>query len=191
MGDRSRSSERKVVHGNFCGQLHNCNRRIHQYGLWNNYRGQESLRNRILILQQVILYVANQGSNSVSMVNTFTGSVVGSIAVGSAPFGITFDSTNGFLYVTNTASNTVSEIDGSSNSVVGTVGVGTSPVGLSFDTANGNLYVANKMSGSVSIVPVSPPVTTTTTQVRPQLLPRPPLKPPQRRNPPLIILSRL
>ncbi len=56
------------------------------------------------------IYVTNSGSNSVSVINGATDSVITSIPVGSEPAGITFDSSNGYIYVANYNSGTISII---------------------------------------------------------------------------------
>jgi YVTN family beta-propeller protein len=83
-----------------------------------------------------------------------TNAVVGSsISVGSSPYNIAFDSTNGNLYVTNVGSNNVSVINGATNTVIGSpIPVGTNSYGVAFDSANGNLYVANNGDNTVSVI---------------------------------------
>ena len=56
------------------------------------------------------MYVTNQGSNSVSVINPATNTVVATIPVGSNPQVIAFNPDNGFIYVTNIGSHTVSVI---------------------------------------------------------------------------------
>ena len=56
------------------------------------------------------MYVVNSGSNSVSVINTSTNTVVATIPVETAPAGVTYDSSNGMVYVSNSHSNTVSVI---------------------------------------------------------------------------------
>jgi YVTN family beta-propeller protein len=68
------------------------------------------------------MYVTNQGSNSISVIDGRTNTVIGSpIPVGTSPSGIAFNPNNGNIYVTNTniGSNTVSIIDGKTNTVIG------------------------------------------------------------------------
>ena len=59
------------------------------------------------------MYVANRGSNTVSVIDDTTNLVTATIPVGSTPYGgIAFNEDNGDTYVTNAGSNTVSVIDG-------------------------------------------------------------------------------
>src|SRR5436190_213517 len=56
------------------------------------------------------VYVANEGSNNVSVINQTT--VVATVPVGNNPPGVAYDSENGFVYVSNEGPNTVSVING-------------------------------------------------------------------------------
>ena len=98
------------------------------------------------------IYVTNSGSNSVSVINGATDSVITSIPVGSEPYGVTFDSSNGYIYVTNYGSNSVSVINGATDGVVTSIPVGSEPAGITFDSSNGYIYVANYNSGTISII---------------------------------------
>jgi len=75
------------------------------------------------------------------------------ILVGSHPFGIAFDSTNGNLYVTSLNGRTVSVISGLTNTEVNRIGLGSTPEYIAFDSANNNLYVTtNFQSNAVSVI---------------------------------------
>ena len=73
------------------------------------------------------VYVANIGSNTVSVIDGATNSVVATPTVGTDPRAIGVNLTNGKVYVPNRLSNSVSVIDGASNLVVATVPVGDNP----------------------------------------------------------------
>src|SRR2546427_141267 len=92
------------------------------------------------------IYVANFGSNNVSVINS-TNTVVATIPVGIHPAGVTYG--NGNAYVANYGSNTVSVID-STNAVVATIPVGIHPAGVTY--GNGNAYVTNFDSNNVSVI---------------------------------------
>jgi YVTN family beta-propeller protein len=100
------------------------------------------------------VYVVNQGSASVSVIDTATNTVVGTpIPVGTTPreVAITPDGTR--AYVTNSGSASVSVIDTASNSVVGApIAVGTSPWGVAITPDGTRVYVANQGSASVSVI---------------------------------------
>jgi YVTN family beta-propeller protein len=77
------------------------------------------------------VYVANNGSNTVSVIGTATNQVVGSpIPVGNGPIGVAVTPDGSRVYVANNGSNTVSVIDTTKipPAVVATVGVGVLPV---------------------------------------------------------------
>jgi YVTN family beta-propeller protein len=98
------------------------------------------------------LYVANENSETVSVISGKTNTLVGNpIRVGGDPTAIAFDSANGNLYVVN--ADAVSVISGQTNTVVGSpIPVGTAPTGIAFDSANGKLYVTNSQSDDVSVI---------------------------------------
>jgi YVTN family beta-propeller protein len=98
------------------------------------------------------LYVANAGSNTVSVIDPATNTVVATITVGGSPIGIAFNPDNGFMYVANSGSNTVSVINPVTNTVVATIPVGATPFGIAFNPDNGFLYVTNQGGNTVSVI---------------------------------------
>lgn len=89
------------------------------------------------------LYVTDNATGTVSVINIASDKLVTTIPVGVGPAQIAIDPTNGYLYVTNNASSTVSVIDGASNQVIKTIDTaGTRPDGIAFDPKNNCLYVA-------------------------------------------------
>src|SRR2546426_2269223 len=84
------------------------------------------------------------------------GTVIATIPVGDYPFGVAYDSGNGYVYVANynsnnvNGSNTVSVIDGTT--IVATIPVGSNPDALAYDSQKGYVYVANYGSGNVSVI---------------------------------------
>jgi YVTN family beta-propeller protein len=109
-------------------------------------------------------YVANQGSNTVSVIDTRTGqlvdtnlatpTVIDPIAVGSSPISVVATS-NGKVYVANSGGGTVSVISTSTNKVTKTIQVGSSPQGLAVSPDGTKVYVANSGSGTVSVINTS------------------------------------
>jgi YVTN family beta-propeller protein len=77
------------------------------------------------------VYVANEKTNSVSVLNANTNRVIGTIAVGGSPKGLAVTPDNKSVYVANSADNSVSVIDTATGTVTTTV---TSP--LQFVNAN-------------------------------------------------------
>jgi len=96
-------------------------------------------------------------SGNISITNSriATGKNIGNITVGSAPAGVAYDSSNGYVYVANSASDTVSVINGATNTVIASIAVGSGPWGVAYDPSNGYLYVTNYYSGTVSIISTS------------------------------------
>ena len=114
-------------------------------------------------------YVANQGTNTVSVLDATTGAAVGSpIVVGSAPTGVAASPDGSKVYVTNRTSGSVSVIRTSDNKVVNTITVGTQPESVTFSTDGTWAYVTNYGSKSVSVIDTTlatPKVITTISNV--------------------------
>jgi YVTN family beta-propeller protein len=99
------------------------------------------------------LYVTNRGSDTLSVINGTTNTLVDEIAVNAiAPSGVVYNAANNYLYVTNMGSNTVSVINGTTNTIVSTIPVGIGPNGIAFNQNNGDIYVANSINGTISII---------------------------------------
>jgi YVTN family beta-propeller protein len=82
------------------------------------------------------VYVANLASNplfptgTVSVIDTATNTVTGTIPVGAFPGGVAVTPDGSKVYVTDESSNTVSVIATATNTVSATIPVGSTPVGL-------------------------------------------------------------
>ncbi len=114
--------------------------------------------------QTVYGYVANSSSDTVSVVDTGSYTVVKTLAVGTSPWGVAVNQAGTFAYVTNNESNTVSVINTSTNTVVATIPVGTAPFGVAFTPDGTRAFVANGNSNSVSVInPTTKKVTATVT----------------------------
>ncbi|MDQ4133997.1 MAG: PQQ-binding-like beta-propeller repeat protein [Actinomycetota bacterium] len=98
------------------------------------------------------VYVANSGSNSVSVVDPATGSVAGTIPVGASPSSIVFTPDGARAYVSNTGSDTVSVLDTATGAVVATIAVGDAPAGAAATADGTRVYVTNTGSGTVSVL---------------------------------------
>jgi YVTN family beta-propeller protein len=79
---------------------------------------------------QTFTYVTNDGSSSVSVINTASNAVTATVAVGIFPQGVAITPDGTRAYVTNDGTNSVSVIDTGTNTVVATVPVGIEPVGV-------------------------------------------------------------
>ena len=98
------------------------------------------------------VYVANEYSNTVSILDTETDKVQDRINVGIFPYGIDINPLNNRVYVTNRGSNTVSVIDGSINSKLADIAVGKSPVGVVVNPSANWIYVTNLNDGTISVI---------------------------------------
>jgi YVTN family beta-propeller protein len=100
------------------------------------------------------VYVANFGSNTVSVIATATDTVIGSpIAVGARPEGVAVTPDGSKVYVANALSNTVSVIATATNTVTGSpIPVGRFPVGVAVTPDGSKVYVANEGDNTVSVI---------------------------------------
>jgi YVTN family beta-propeller protein len=90
---------------------------------------------------QTSAYVARSGANSVTVIDTAADAVLGTIAAGNGPRGVTVSRDGSRAYVTNTASDSLTVIDTSTNTAVGTIAVGDGPSGLAVTPDGTRLYV--------------------------------------------------
>jgi YVTN family beta-propeller protein len=99
-------------------------------------------------------YVANSGSESVSVIDTASGEVVGGpINVGSVPGGVAITPDGKRAYVANYLSDSVSVIDTASEEVVGEpIAVGSEPRAVAITPDGEHAYVADEGSDSVSVI---------------------------------------
>jgi YVTN family beta-propeller protein len=97
-------------------------------------------------------FVANSGSNNVSVMLEFSKKVLANVTVGDSPEALAYDNATGEVFVTDQNSNAVSVINDSTNSVVATITVGSAPYGIAYDWAQAELFVANSGSNNVSVI---------------------------------------
>ena len=119
------------------------------------------------VLAQPYAYVANLGSDTVSVVDTATASVVTTIPVGDDPDGVASTPDGSRVYVTNFLSDNVSVIDTSTNTVATTIDVGSGPVGVAVTPDGALAYVTNRGSNTVSVIRVATNALVTTIPVGP------------------------
>ena len=98
------------------------------------------------------VYVANAGSNNVSVINTATNTVVKTVSVGNAPIGVAITPDGTKVYVANSGSNNVSVIHRPGNTVVATIPVGNCPRGVAITPDGTQAYVANYGDNTVSVI---------------------------------------
>ncbi len=110
-------------------------------------------------LSALLMYVTNEDSHNVSVINRQLGQVVATVMVGKNPRGITTGTSGGHqkVYVANSGSNSISVIDPLLNKVENEIPVrmGWEPVDLAITRLSPErefLFVANYKSNSVSII---------------------------------------
>jgi YVTN family beta-propeller protein len=98
------------------------------------------------------IYTANSGyaSNSVSVIDGYTNTVVAAIPVGSSPCSVDVNLNTNMVYVANDIEGSVSVIDGSTNTVVATIGGMDGPQALAVNSRTNLIYVVNYGSGQIS-----------------------------------------
>jgi YVTN family beta-propeller protein len=95
--------------------------------------------------------VANDGDNTVSVVDPTTGTVDGTIPVGDGPSGIAITPDGQTAYVADSGSNAVSVIDTASGNTVGApVAVGDDPVAVGITPNGQTAYVVDEGGGTVT-----------------------------------------
>jgi YVTN family beta-propeller protein len=98
------------------------------------------------------VYVANSDSNSVSIINGVTNTVVKNVPVGGHPAYIAVNPNTTTAYIANSGNKSVSVINGKTNTVVRTIPVRKDPGHLAVDLNTNTVYVANSGNKSVSVI---------------------------------------
>jgi YVTN family beta-propeller protein len=96
------------------------------------------------------VYVANTNDNTVSIIDTFTNTVIDTVRVGNGPWGIAVGAGGKYVYVTNSDADTVTVILTADRSIVRTYSVGDTPRGVSAPRNGTFAYVINQGNGSIS-----------------------------------------
>lgn len=106
----------------------------------------------VSIVGEQYIYVANQGSDNVSVVRVSDQLIVESIDIGDEPYGLATVTIGGttYVYVANINSDDVSVIDTSTNTVIDTVDVGVKPYYVA--VVGSDVYVTNGASNTVSVI---------------------------------------
>src|SRR3990167_4225554 len=98
------------------------------------------------------IYVANQGANTVSVINAATEEVIATVNVGTAPFLPSATPDGKKVYITNKNSNNVSVIDTTTDTVLTTISVGAGPQGIAVSPDGSKVYVINGDDASLSVI---------------------------------------
>ena len=101
-----------------------------------------------------VAYVVNHGDGTVSVVDTTSNAVVGTVTVGQEPLACAVHPAGTRAFVTNQTAPTgsVSVIDTAANGVVATVPLGNRPSGAAVKLPGDRLYVTNRDDKTVSVV---------------------------------------
>jgi YVTN family beta-propeller protein len=102
--------------------------------------------------QANLLYVANYGDNSVSVIDATSGRKAATVPVGRHPKAIAFDVNRNLIYVANTSDGTVTVIDATKNAVLATLPAGKNPYAFAVVPGSSRLYVANEADDNPSTV---------------------------------------
>ncbi len=98
-------------------------------------------------------YVANLGSENVSVIDLETNTVVATIGVGKEPVAVAITPNGKSAYVVNTDSEDISVIDTETNKVIGPpISAGRQPWGIAITPDGKQAYVANEKGESVSVI---------------------------------------
>lgn len=87
------------------------------------------------------VFVANSGSNNVSVISTSSFRTVANISVGTYPLSVLYDPTEGLVFVANSGSNNMSVISEISNKVGSSIETGVDPAAMADDPGKGSIYV--------------------------------------------------
>jgi len=98
------------------------------------------------------VFVANRDVNSVSIIDTATNTVIGTIPAGANPLGVAITPDGKKAYVTNRYSNNISVIDTGTNKVIASVKAGLGPFGVTVNQAGTKLYVTNCEDDTISVI---------------------------------------
>ena len=103
---------------------------------------------------QMVAYVANFHTNTVSVIDTASNNVTATIRVGMFPVGVAVAPDGTLVYVANFAGGTISVVDTSTNTVTNTFSLGNRsfPTMLAITPDGNNLYVVNQGRRTVSVV---------------------------------------
>jgi YVTN family beta-propeller protein len=98
------------------------------------------------------LYVANQFSNTISVIDIDKSKVEKNIDVGNSPYDVRVNPFSNRIYASNRDSDTISVIDGFTNKELTNISVGDSPLGIGINLGRGWVYVANLDSNTITVI---------------------------------------
>jgi YVTN family beta-propeller protein len=99
-----------------------------------------------------LIYVANYGDGTVSVINGVSYGVTKVITDVAGANGVAYDSTHNLVYVTQRDSAQLAVIDASTHTISPTVPVGNQPHGVAYNPTSHKVYVANYADDTVTII---------------------------------------
>ena len=99
-----------------------------------------------------MIYIVNELTDNVSVIDGADNQVVDVIVVGDEPEFVAVNINTNMVYVINRANNTISIIDGSTNSVVDTVVVGEQPGAIVVNPDTNLVYITDLIEGKVYVL---------------------------------------
>ncbi|MFZ4545403.1 MAG: hypothetical protein ACOYOA_15225, partial [Saprospiraceae bacterium] len=96
-----------------------------------------------------LVYVSNRTSNSISILNTVSNSVVSTVNVGTNPEGIAIANSIKRAYVANYGSSTISVINTASNTIATSISTVANPSGVAVSPDNSRVFISHPNSVSV------------------------------------------
>ncbi|PYO46479.1 MAG: hypothetical protein DMD84_25900, partial [Candidatus Rokuibacteriota bacterium] len=101
------------------------------------------------------VFVTNEKSDDVTVIQADTGTVLKTLAVGKRPRGVTASADGKRVYVANSNSDSLSVIDAAGLTVIGSLPAGRDPEGLTFNGDGTLLYVVNENDSAVTVIDVA------------------------------------
>src|SRR5260370_28485538 len=98
------------------------------------------------------VFVTNEKSDDVTVIQADTGTVLKTLAVGKRPRGVTASADGKRVYVANSNSDSLSVIDAAGLTVIGSLPAGRAPEGLTFNREGTLLYVVNENDSTVPVI---------------------------------------
>lgn len=119
---------------------------------WAGTRATAALPAADAVVGSHYAFIANYGSNNVSVIDLAVNEVVATIAVGSSPTGVATHPDGSRAYVSNSGSDTVSVIDSFTHTVLATVPVGARPIGVAVHPDGSRAYVAHFNAAYLAVI---------------------------------------
>ena len=100
------------------------------------------------------IYVANQGRNTVNVIDGASGTVIATVPTGRLPYALDLNPLTNKIYVVNQTDSTLTVIDGTGNTVSATLPTGSAPSGVAVNPVTNQVYVSNRGSANVTVITV-------------------------------------